>query len=179
MCVGNAGDAVLAPAESSRPGRLVCEVCVRRLVSARCKSLRRSLTYGSRRRRRRCNPPGLHSHRQHATRAGKPISEMSLRACSPLALGNIRPPLLPIFRALAVFFETLLLLGEVLVSIEHNHPAAICRRRTSTEAMRKYRRLRCGGNLVWPANPGTYARQPSPTEAATISTWASPRLPRG
>jgi len=39
----------------------------------------------------------------------------------PLSLSHIRTPLLPVLGALAVFFESLLFLGEVFVVIKNDH----------------------------------------------------------
>jgi hypothetical protein len=52
---------------------------------------------------------------------GITISTVVLSYGSPLPLSNIRTPLLPVLGTIAVFLQTLLLLGEVFVAVKDNH----------------------------------------------------------
>jgi len=49
------------------------------------------------------------------------VSGRQRLACGPLSLGDIGSPFLPVLDAVAVFLQSLLLLGEVLVLVEHYH----------------------------------------------------------
>lgn len=87
------------------------------------------VTHGSRHHHRDCNPLALQWHYisppilmffftsmvfpSHDNRVGQ--------TCSPLSLGKIRAPLLPVLGAMTVFLQPLLLRGQELMVIEDDH----------------------------------------------------------
>jgi hypothetical protein len=57
----------------------------------------------------------------------------------PLSLRHIRPPLLPVLDAVAILFQPLLLLGQVLVIVKDDHLFARIRQGTDEERSASYR----------------------------------------
>ena len=132
VSIGHSGNTILAPAEGPRPSVVVAEICEGGIAQyrhrngagprgTRARGWRGgvSWTYDSRHRRRHCSPHGLGGG-QHD---GYPRREARSPTCSPLPLGNVGTPFLPVLDAIAVLLQTLLLLGEVLVAVEHDHVA--------------------------------------------------------
>lgn len=75
--------------------------------------------YGSRHLHLRCSPPALEAGQYII--APRHSGRQQLRTCSPLPLGNIGPPFLPVFGSLAILLEASLLLRKILVAVEDNH----------------------------------------------------------
>lgn len=79
-------------------------------------------SYGSRRLHRDYNPRELDKISSAGPQwAARESGNQEANTGSPLALSNIGTPFLPVLVPVAVFLETSLLLGEVLVAVKDNH----------------------------------------------------------
>lgn len=130
MRVGDAGDAVLAPSESTGPSVVVREVWEQKSMDMverngfECQHTAPGVSISA----------VVLSHCRHVSymphgRACRDSSGQRKRVvtCCPLAFGDVWTPFLPVLCALAILFEALLLLGEVLVAVKDHHGGGACK----------------------------------------------------
>lgn len=80
-------------------------------------------TYDSRRPHQRCNPLVLYRYQvptgQTIYQAG--VSQRIMNTCSPLSLGNIGTPFLPVFRTIAILLKAFFFFRKEGMAVKQNH----------------------------------------------------------